>query len=241
MALFLPFVCTPSPRFQYASALPVYHYSVPLLPGVFAGTRAAGAITVPVYAHGTLRASVAAVLRVHAGRRTYGRAAASGAHVEGEARCAEGVHIASAPVSTHLQARRCRTPFRLERIIREGDYSARQWDTQRGTSTDVAADVAVDLALWRGQRRRSREDMPLADDNAMKNLVCEHCWSTVFSPDAFPAMREIPSDSDQWYKEGGFKYETVSWTQLQEVAKLCQFCGIVCSAITQAVVTPLTG
>ncbi|KAJ6504003.1 heterokaryon incompatibility protein-domain-containing protein [Mycena sanguinolenta] len=87
---------------------------------------------------------------------------------------------------------------------------------------------------------RPTSDMTLADDNAMKDLVCEHCWSTVFSPDAFPAMREIPSDNDQWYKEGGFKYETVSWIQLQEVAKLCQFCGIICSAITQAVVTSLS-
>ncbi|KAJ7229952.1 hypothetical protein GGX14DRAFT_383912 [Mycena pura] len=138
MALFLPFVCTPSPRFQYAPALAVHHYSVSLLPGVFAGAGAAGGITVPVYAHGTPRTGVAAVLRVlYACTRTHGRAAASGGRAEGEARwCVRRSAAVSrmTGLAHSAEARRCRRPFRLERIIRECDYSARQWDTQRGTS-----------------------------------------------------------------------------------------------------------
>ncbi|THU90891.1 hypothetical protein K435DRAFT_759789 [Dendrothele bispora CBS 962.96] len=76
-------------------------------------------------------------------------------------------------------------------------------------------------------------------DMYIKNLVCERCWTTVFSIEAFVAMRQNPPGDNLWYEGGGgFKYETLRWNELKDVAKRCSFCGLVCNAIAEHSETP---
>jgi len=76
------------------------------------------------------------------------------------------------------------------------------------------------------------------DHSTIESFVCERCWKTVFSAEAFAAMRQNPPEDDLWYKGSGFKYETPPWDKFQDAAKFCPFCCLVFGAIAEYSETP---
>ncbi|KAI0723754.1 heterokaryon incompatibility protein-domain-containing protein [Cerioporus squamosus] len=66
-----------------------------------------------------------------------------------------------------------------------------------------------------------------------RELVCESCWHTVFSSDAFQAAWG-PGSSPEASPEGtGFKYTTPPWEQMvqQAIESRCRWCELVCNEI----------
>ena len=46
-------------------------------------------------------------------------------------------------------------------------------------------------------------------------------------------MRQISSNDDQWYKQGGFMYELAPWAETEKVAESCHFCRMIRDAIVR--------
>lgn len=70
------------------------------------------------------------------------------------------------------------------------------------------------------------------DQPSIQSLVCEYCWSTIFTRSSFDKMREVPhmiSWDDRWSAENyGLSFETLPWASLQASATQsdCGFCKL---------------
>ncbi|KAK0474926.1 heterokaryon incompatibility protein-domain-containing protein [Armillaria novae-zelandiae] len=118
----------------------------------------------------------------------------------------------------------------------------------------VDPQIAPNMSDWSGDGALELSDFNISTTSSpvmehvppeVRELVCDNCWGTVFTSDAFRQAWETRHSEMSWdpseLDRGGFFYTTPTWTQMQHQNRrhfirfqhVCHWCEFICQTISQ--------